>query len=338
MKRYLIPILILVILSGCFKEDEIVVPDPPGDVITESIGLTQDYRYQVYYDLEREQVVSENLKKNWDLGFEGDDDGSRIILNTSLFMLAANTSTTDFASVTDTTGLDWQFDKSDGDPDSAVFRSWARWSEDDQEWSYTNHVYVINRGFDELGNELGLKKIVFTQVTDTSYSFLYANMDGTGQGEFTIRKDPAVNFVHFSFNDGGQQLVQEPDKETWSILFTQYTTLLYTDFGDPYPYLVTGALINPVGISVARDTLAAFGSIDLDYALGLDYKTDMDYIGYDWKDVEGDVSTGNVTYVVMEGLNYLIRDAGGFYYKLRFISFYNNSGEKGYPTFEFQRL
>jgi hypothetical protein len=42
--------------------------------------------------------------------------------------------------------------------------------------------------------------------------------------------------------------------------------------------------------------------------------------------------------VIIEGLNYVVLDREGYFYKLRFISFYNNSGEKGYPTFEFQRL
>jgi hypothetical protein len=89
---------------------------------------------------------------------------------------------------------------------------------------------------------------------------------------------------------------------------------------------------------VAQDTLYDFTAIDLEIASSMVYSTALDEIGYDWKDVVGDVSSGNVSYVIIQGRNYVIRDNQGFYYKLRFISFYNNSGEKGYPTFEYQRL
>jgi hypothetical protein len=81
-----------------------------------------------------------------------------------------------------------------------------------------------------------------------------------------------------------------------------------------------------------------FQSINRDAVQSLEFTTIQDEIGYDWKDVTGDVTSGNISYVIIEGLNYIIRDQEGFYYKLRFISFYNNEGEKGYPTFEYQKL
>jgi hypothetical protein len=197
---------------------------------------------------------------------------------------------------------------------------------------------VIDRGYDELGNLRGLRKIVFQEVTDSSYTFRYAGLDGSNENTFTVIKDPAVNLMCFSFDEGGKQLSLEPPKFDWDLIFTQYTTLLYTDEGDPYPYLLTGVLNNPAGILVAQDTLYDFTAIDLEIASSMVYSTALDEIGYDWKDVVGDVSSGNVSYVIIQGRNYVIRDNQGFYYKLRFISFYNNSGEKGYPTFEYQRL
>jgi hypothetical protein len=142
----------------------------------------------------------------------------------------------------------------------------------------------------------------------------------------------------FSFDEGSKQSGLEPLKNDWDLLFTQYTTLLYTNEGDPYPYLLTGVLSNPFLIRVAQDTLYDFSEIDLTIAQSLTYSTALDEIGYDWKDVVGDVSTGNVSYVVIEGRNYIVRDTEGFYFKLRFTSFYNNSGDKGYPTFEYQKL
>jgi hypothetical protein len=330
-------VLFAALLTGCFKEDEIVLPTPPGDVKTTAIELTANYRYQVYYSLSEDRVVAQNLKSNWDIGFESADDGHLIILNTSSFMTVANTFSTDFDAAIDTSGYQWRFDKSDGNFDSTAFRDWIE-KDDEGNYIYSGYVYVVNRGFDEFGNNRGLKKVVFHEVDESSYSLRFANLDGSEDYALLVSKDSAPNFVHFSFDDGGIVLLQEPPNDSWDILFTQYTTLLYTNDGDPYPYLVTGCLINPAGVMVARDTVEGFAGLSLEILPQLEFSGALDMIGYNWKDVEGDVSTGNVTYVVEEGLNFVIHDRNGYYHKLRFISFYSNSGEKGYPTFEHQRL
>lgn len=334
----LIFIFLVFITASCFKEDERVTPHDPGDVETAAIELTKDYRNQVYYDLGSGEAVSTNLKKIWDLSFDCAPGGWKILLNTSNFMLAAKTGLTDFSAVKDTVGLTWNFDASSGNEDSLAIGKWIDFQGSDSIKIYTDEVYFINRGYDEAGNLRGLRKIVFLELTDTSFLIRYANPDGTDEHYFTVIKDPAVNFVCFSFDEGGKQLNLEPPKFSWDLLFTQYTTLLYTDEGDPYPYLLTGVLSNPSNVTVAQDTLYEFSAIDYEVAAELEYWGLLDEIGYDWKDVQGDVSSGNVSYVIMEGRNYVVRDTEGFYYKLRFISFYNNNGEKGYPTFEYQRL
>jgi len=329
---------LFILLTSCFKEDEKVKPHDPGDVITKSIELTRDYRYQVYYDLGNNEVISTNLKKEWDLGFECSSEGWHIILNTSSFMVASNTGSDDFSAPIDTTGYTWHFDKSDGNLDSTAIGNWLTFSQPDSSKIYSNDVYVIDRGYDELGNLRGLRKVVFLSLEGDVYTFKYAKLDGSEETTFTVTKDPAVSFMCFSFDDGGKQLDFEPPRYDWDLLFTQYTTLLYTNEGDPYPYLVTGVLSNRQGVEVATDTIMDFQSINVNSVEQLEFTTIQDEIGYDWKDVVGDVNTGSVTYVIVEGLNYVIRDHEGYYYKLRFISFYDNTGNKGYPTFEYQQL
>ncbi len=302
----------IILLTSCFKEDEKITPHDPGDVETVTIELTKDYRYQVYYDLGTSTVISTNLKKEWDLGFDCSEDGWKIILNTSNFMVAAATGLDDFYAPIDTAGYTWKFDASSGNPDSLAFGSWVEFQAPDSAKIYSNEIYVIDRGYDEAGNLRGLRKIVFMEVTDSTYSIRYASLDGSNENTFTILKNPSVNYACFSFDEGGKQLSLEPPKEDWDLLFTQYTTLLYTDEGDPYPYLLTGALSNPYGVQVAQDTLYDFSSIDQDIASSLLYSTALDEIGYDWKDVVGDVSTGNVSYVIIEGLNYVLLDREGY--------------------------
>jgi hypothetical protein len=334
-------IALISLLSSCFKEDEKIIPHDPGDVLTDSVRVATNgkYYYQSYYDLGTESIVRTNLKDSWDLGFECTVKGTKIILNSSNFMKAANSGITDFEMPVDTIGYTWKFDASSGNPDSTAFGGWVYYTSPDSLKAYTNDIYVIDRGYDADGNLRGLCKVVFQDVTDSSYTLRFANLDGSNDHYFTIIKDPAVNYICFSFDDEGKQLDFEPPKNDWDLLFSQYTTLLYTSEGDPYPYLLTGVLSNPHHILVAQDTTFDFASIDLDVAKGLTYSEALDEIGYDWKDVVGDVSSGNVTYVIVEGLNYVVRDTDGYYYKLRFISFYSlTNGDKGVPTFEFQRL
>jgi hypothetical protein len=304
---------------------------------TTTIEMTEYYRYQVYFDLGKDEVISSNDKSIWDLGFECADSSWHILLNTSAFMLAGNTGLKDFDATIDTTGLDWKFDKSDGNPDSTAIGSWFELNRTDT--IYSNHVYIINRGLTHVGAFRGLKKIVFTEVNEAGYFFKYANLDGTDQVEYFIARDFERNYINFSFDNGGQTLALEPLANEWDLLFTMYTTLLYTNEGDPYPYVLTGVLSNYNVVDVAIDSTKGFEGIDLNYAKSLTYSENKDAIGYEWKYLEGDPTTGgSFYYAVHDNWTYLIKNRNGVYFKLRFIRFYSEQGEKGYPTFTYQVL
>ncbi len=320
-------------VTSCFKEDERM---PASELQTSTIEMNQYYQYQAYFDLVKGEVVAQNDKNDWDLGFECADSAWHIILNTSEFMVAGNTGMKDLSVVSDTTGLKWKFDKSDGNPDSTAIGKWLIINGADT--TYTNDVYVINRGYDHLGNLRGLKKIIFMKADFSGFTFKYSDMNGNNPTEFRITKREGLNYTQFSFENGGQQVDFEPMSDSWNLFFTQYTTLLFTNEGDPYPYLVTGVLLNYGKEEVAVDTVQNFENIDLSYASSLTYSKAEDAIGYDWKALKGDVNSGNVYYEIVKGRTYLIRDESGIYFKLRFVSFYNNVGDKGYPSFEYLLL
>ena len=149
-----------------------------------------------------------------------------------------------------------------------------------------------------------------------------------------MEKDPAVGFLYFSFDNGGMVKNFEPAWNDYDLLFTQYTTLLYTDIGEAYPYLVTGVLLNRFHVAAAVDTVHDFASISFETAQGMTYANALDVIGYDWKRYDFE----NNVYTMRPWISYLIRDPQGYYFKLRFVGFYNSDGLKGYPTIEFQRL
>jgi len=328
MKRLVGYITLIFILTSCFEEDVRVPPHEQGDLKVGVVELTENYKYQVFFDLENNETVKKNLRSEWDLGFETADSAWHVILNTSRMMLSGNSMSTDFEAVKSSSGLDMKYDKSDGNLDSTAIGNWYNLTEGIPESK--GFVYVIDRGTDEDGNIMGKKKIAFNFQDKNAFTLRFADLNGNKEQTATVHKDTLVNFVCFSFENGIMDI--EPDKNDWDLQFTQYSTLLFTNAGEPYPYLVTGVLLNPYQVEVVQDTLHAFDEVTLEIAESMVLTTQKDIIGYDWKKYD------NSMYTVLPEKIYILKDTRGFFYKLRFIDYYNSTGEQGYPTFEFLRL
>ena len=328
--RYLSFILFFILtLQSCFEEDEMVPPHEQGDLLEGQAALGSFYESQIYYDLNGNEEVTGSSIYDWDLSFESSTGGWIIRLNSALFMLAGNSNDTLFSAELIMDDLEMKFDKSDGNPDSTAIGKWYEIS-DDSSWSY-RHVYLVDRGSDKEGMTLGQKKVQFDILGD-AYIMHYANTDNSQDTTVLINRDPAMDQVYYSFEEGIVNIAPLPNQ--WSLLFTKYTTMLVTDEGEDYPYLVVGVLLNPNGVAAARDTIHDFMDIEADSIRGLEYTTQADVIGYDWKYYDFDEGV----YTIVPDMNYVIRDTDGFFYKLRFIDFYNDEGVKGYPTFESVRL
>jgi len=324
-------LLIAIVFQSCFKEDEMVSPHQRGDIMTDTIPMTVNYLYQVYFSLDSGKIVSANVKTLYDLGFECSQTGWQVILNTSDFMKVADLGEVPFGQAYDTVGLTMLFDKSDGNPDSNAIGQWFKISGADT--VSNKHVYALTRGLDELGNPLGLYQVIFDSLKNNMYHFRYAPILGGTISYGAITKDPEVNYVFFSLKSGSA-ISMEPPSNTYDLLFTQYTTMLYTNEGIPYPYLVTGALLNRYMVEAAVDSTTDFLAITREKAMMMSFSRALDVIGYDWKYY--DDKTGN--YTIIPNRSYVIRGVSDFLFKLRFVDFYNKEGLKGYPVIEYQRL
>lgn len=327
-------VLVSMLLSSCFKEDERVIPHIPGNYTSDTIVLTDSYKNQVYYNLLDSNDVITNYKDSWDLGFESTPSGWRVTLNSSCFMKSAYLEGQDFGYPVDTTGAVWLFNPSDGSADSLAIGQWFTIRGNDTVGA--NRLMLIDRGIDIFGNSRGYSQLVIDSLVLGTYYFRIAGMNGANAHSYAVRKNSSVNHVFFSIKNPSD-VIAEPATLSWDLLFTQYTTLLYTDAGDPYPYLVTGVLLNPASVQVAVDSLTSFEEIDFDFAQQMTFTSKADRIGYDWKRYDFDQGT----YTVNSNLVYIIRDTKGFLYKFRFVGFYktvNNKSEKGFPSFEYQRL
>ncbi len=337
MNRLFLYILIAITLSSCFKEDDYVI-EPIRFEIT-SILLKSPismYEEQAYINLYDTAIVGHNNYADWDLGFESSSTGYHIILNSSKFMYAGSTEQTDFASVTSNIASTMLFDRSSGNLDSTAIGNWCDFS-NPLNPIFPKKVYIINLGVDENGNSFGYKKIVFEKLENDTYYIHFANLDNTDEHYYQIPKNTLKDFVQFSFNNGGNLDTQQPDKDKWDLNFTKYSTILYDDNGTPTPYLVRGVFISD-GISVAKDTLSDFKSIDINKVNSYTFSSKQDAIGYDWKVYKNDL------YLVKPHYIYIIKDRNNNYFKIRFTGYYNNIanhphyGEKGYPSFEYAKL
>jgi len=331
---YICVILLALLTVSCFETDEAVPPyQLPEDVDTLSIQKSI-YESQLYFDFSSGSIVSENLNSDWTLSFACADTGYHIRLNSSDFWGIAPTGSSNLDSIyTDDVEYDWRQDSSNGHPDSTAVGSWV--SFDSGAPSYTNEVYLLGR-FDGISYNLA-KKVQFTMVSENAYVFLIADPALSNTDTIEVLKDDQYNYRQFSI-DNNTSVQLEPMKDQWDLLFSQYFTILYTDDGIPTPYNVRGVLLNMNQVEAALDTSIHFLDVNYNHAIQHPFSSVQDVIGHDWKSVSVDESSNSAEYKVRPGYTYIVRDANGDLYKLRFKSYFNKSGVKGYPSFEFARL
>ncbi len=336
MGRYSFGILILFTLlaKSCFEEDSPVPPYvPPDNVATLSTPHSM-YTHQAWVNLGNSTVIAENEIDEWMLAFESADSGYHVRINSGGFYGLAHTGSTNFDSVfEDYKSYDWQADKADGNPDSTAVGDWVTFAEGDT--NYSDEVMLAGK-FDGI-NYIPVKKFQFIHVDDSTYRFITADPGGDGKDTVVIRKDDQYLQVYYSA-DSDETIFIEPPTDSWDLMFGQYLTILYTDDGIATPYYVRGVLTNPARVRAVLDTTLAFNEIDLARALTYDYPGAQDIIGHDWKSVTVDEGSNSAEYKVRPDHTYVISVEGTAYYKLRFKSYFNEEGLKGWATVEVAEL
>jgi hypothetical protein len=329
--KYIGLLLTLLFSFACEKEELPVEAYHRGDVTIGTIDMGSDYKYQIFYNIDRNRIVSKSLKTTWDLAFKTGASAFHIKLNSSKAMQVVNTRSLNFETVTAIPDSGWKWDVASENVDSLGIGSWL--SENNVSGTSKREVYVLDLGYNSNGMHLGHKKLQLLTVDYVEYTFQYANLDGSEGYEFKIEKDSDYNFVYFSFDNGGKEVLVAPRKTEWNFVFTQYTHTFAED-GVKSMYLVTGMLQNKFTIQSKKDTVRGFDKLTYDDAVTLELDSASDVIGYDWKEYNYD----NETYKIFSNINYVIKNREGFYYKLHFIDFYNQTGEKGTPTFEYKKI
>ncbi|MFH0758836.1 MAG: HmuY family protein [Bacteroidota bacterium] len=334
IKAAAILLFMITALVSCFEEDQQVPPYlQPGDVSSVFFHNSL-YTHQSYFDFSSGSIVAENENNEWVLAFECPGSGFHIRVNSSGLWGLAHTGSTDISmDFTGTAAYSWKSDKSDGNPDSTAAGEWVTFPEGEP--VYSREVMLLGQ-YDGIAYQ-AKKKVQFIEVDEASYTFLLCDTGLSGPDTVEIFKNEDFNYVQYSLDNNEQKLL-EPLKSDWDLLFTQYFTILFSDDGIPTPYYVRGVWLNPNGVESALDTSTHFFDINASSALEYKFSALQDAIGHDWKSVEVDEASNSAEYRVRAGYTYVVRDSRGGLFKFRFRSYFNPSGQKGFPSFEFAPL
>lgn len=348
MNKYIKIIALLsmsVSFMACSKDSDPIVEVPPSDGSTLTLkGLIgteagTSAGNSVFVDFSTDQQSSV-ARESWDLGFYCGTD-FRVILNHTVGATAVALTKNDLTTVTaaDTTALVTSetlalgqgkgtlatIDAVDGTASAYLAGTViAAVSATDAE----NKVYIVNRGAAGTATVRGWEKIRVLR-NGSGYTLQYAKINETTFKTITVTKDAAYNFKAVSFVNGA--VAAEPAKAAWDL---QWTLATYKASAT-VPYTFSDfVLINFVGgvtaaqVAVAKVPYADFKESDL---AGITFLGTREVIGGNWR-----VTSGGTVGVLTDRF-FLVKDAAGNVYKLKFVSFTSaDGGVRGNPVIEYK--
>lgn len=345
------------IFSSCSSDDDATGPIEiiiEGATIAPEVGGPNQPN-QVYIDLSSKTTTAVK-RDSWDLGFYSGSN-FRVVLNGSVYMAAAQLSGTDIDAVNSTTTeiVELQpqvevgtFDAISGtfidSPDGNILgTAISEISSTDS----ANHVYLVNLG-DEVpttapatgsttvsGDHRGWKKIRILRNGE-GYKLQYADLDATTHNEIEIPKNADFEFTFFSFNTKSIVNV-EPAKGHWDLNFTVFTNIIqgYGAYGYA-DFIVNNAKANVKAYLVDSEAEAGLDYDNFTFAdvVASNFTNDQRSIGSTWRNGGGPEALPTLK----DNVFYVINDADGNLYKLKFLALTNETGERGYPQFIYKLL
>ncbi|HYG14158.1 MAG TPA: HmuY family protein [Bacteroidia bacterium] len=336
MRTQLLTILVVLTLSlsSCWKDEDPIVLPSGGNTIQESVSLGQNYDKMAYFNIDERRFIIRNLA-DWDLAFESSEEGLHIVVNGGKGYTVLETPTTNFASGFEfLQGMPFKWDAPSGNLDSTAVGKW--W--DDVSKESRNKLYFINTKPMEVpttgtANSTDCMRFQILEANKTSYRIKIGKYDDTVGTVYTIPKDHKRNFSYLNFTTGEIKTDFEPEKDTWDVVFTYYRHV-YFDMTPNIGYTLVGVLLNPNKVEAYEERSKKFEDIDLAYAQNVKFTKNAEVIGFDWKDYNQ--VTGR--YTTNPKITYIVKTISGYYYKIRFLDFYDTTGVKGTPLFDMQRL
>lgn len=311
-------------------------------------GAQQPNKVFVDFSANRQQSIARN---GWDLGFATASNQFRVILNSSSAMMARALTKTDINAVTaaDTAGFSVQVstDAVFAGANSSPLPTWLNGSKawiDDPAGDITktaiaeisateseNKVYIINRGKNMDGTARGWKKVRILR-NGTGYTVQHADIAATSFQTIQVTRDNAYAFNYISFNTGAVEV--EPKKDKWDIAFSVFTNITPVDASTTIPYVFTDVVLqNTSGVTavqILNSSGVTYDTFTEANIAGLTFNASQVAIGSSWRSGGGPGSAP----AVRTDRFYVVKDANGNYYKLKFTAMSQN-GERGRPKIEF---
>ncbi len=308
------------------------------------------YPNKVFIDLSANRQTAVD-RTTWDLGFYMGND-FRVILNSSVTMMARAIDKTDLTAVTAADTLGFANEMIIGANSSAQAMAWI----DDPAGDLTktafsevtansleNKVYIINRGAANPPSDpsepiptRGWKKVRVLR-NGNGYTIQHADIAATTFQEIQLTKDDSYLFKYISFSTGA--VVIEPQKNRWDIAWTGFTNS--TALGPPgsplIPYYFQDIVLqNRNSAETAQLLIANAGSYENfteANLTGVLFTSSQVGIGASWRSGGGPGTAP----AVRSDRFYLAKDAEGNIYKLRFTAL-TQDGQRGRPQIEFALL
>lgn len=218
----------------------------------------------------------------------------------------------------------------------------------------SNNVYIVNLGneiptenngsLNTTGDARGFMKV--RVLTDgNTYTIQYAELTNTTDfSEITVTKDGSYNITAVSLTDG-QVVSTEPMSSNWDIdfggVFSYYGTQGPLAAGLTYSDYTTHNTLGGVGlytITIEEDDTTTPNYVDFTLADVTEASfvyNDRAVIGSGWRVTS---FTPGVEPTVRENRFYIVKDTDGNYYKLRFTAVVSETGERGFPQFQYELL
>lgn len=338
-KAAIVLVLCSVFSFSCQKEDEAIVLPPPGNVEQLVAPMGSNYDDQVYVSLKKSKIQVVPYR-NFDLSFEASELGYHVYLNGAKFMFAAGSGSCDFFQA-DSMNCSWKVDAEQLDDDSTAIGNW--WVQAASNVAGYSEVFIIDRGRLDHNGADRYRKFQILSACDVNYQVRFSNLDNSNVTVMTIPKDPLYSMMYLSFSNTGAVVQQAPPADDWDFVFTKYTHVYFDQpLTSPYRYYpVTGAIINrwnDISASVLKldstPNFLPFVQFTYPDVTGLPFTNAATVIGFDWKSYDFNSSQ----YVIAPDLYFILKDKNGYYFKMRFVDFYDQNGNKGTVTIEYQRI
>jgi len=322
-------IALLLGISACEKSEKLYPPPKKIEGIqTMVVHMGEERNNEIWVSL-RTGNYSISDGTLWDLSFSCREGQNAIFINTGNDAWVYDADTGAFGEILRAPLVGWQYDKPSGHFDSTGIGKWCG----SNHRSY-HRRYILDRGMSFTGANRYFKFMLDHSGPD-SYELLYGRLDDMVPVRLTVPRISGKNFNYFGFEAGGLVPAEPLDKQDWDIVFRKYKTLLFEEgTGKPYDYIVVGCMLNPYKTRCAETESVEFEKVNRQVASTMLFTNHLDAIGWDWKTY--DRVSGK--YLINYRKTFIVETSDGRMFKLRFVDYYNDLGQRGYPKMEFQEI